>query len=256
MPSIAELRAVVQPPSVIERTSGEHWSGPLYMRRISPYLTRVLLRTPLSATAVTWLMIPVGLLGALALTLPGVWWAVVAVLLIQLVQLLDCCDGEIARWRQTFSPAGVYLDRIAHHTATAALPAALGVRADGGWDSLGGWTTVGLGVSVLALLIMAETSLVIVARAEAGLPLLPDTVAVAAPRGGVLRQARRALRFLPFFRVLVPIEATFLALAAAIVDAATDSLDGSRVLLLFLVAAAAITAVGHLVGIMASQRLR
>ncbi len=34
------------------------------MRRLSPYLTRVLLATPLSANAVTWLMIPVGLLAA------------------------------------------------------------------------------------------------------------------------------------------------------------------------------------------------
>lgn len=256
MPSIAELRAVAQPESVVGRQSGEHWSGPLYMRRISPYLTRVLLRTPLSATAVTWLMIPVGIAAAAALTIPGILGAVLAVLLIQCQQLLDCCDGEMARWRQTFSPAGVYLDRLAHHTATAALPAALGVRADGGWGHLGGWTSVGLGVSVLALLIMAETSLVTVARAEAGLPLLPDTEAVAAPRGGLLRRARRALRYLPFFRVLVPFEATLLALAAAIVDAATGTLDGSRVLLLALVAAAAITAVGHLMAIMASQRLR
>lgn len=256
MPSIAELRAATQPASVVGRQSGEHWSGPLYMRRVSPYLTRMLLRTPLSATAVTWLMIPVGVLGAAALTIPSVWGAVLAVALIQLQQLLDCCDGEMARWRKTFSPAGVYLDRIAHHTATAALPVALGVRADGGWDQLGGWTSVGLAVSVLALLIMAETSLVIVARAEAGLPLIEDTEANAVPRGGLLRRARRALRFLPFFRVLVPFEASLLALGAAIVDAATDSLDASRVLLLFFVAAATITAVGHLVGIMASQRLR
>ena len=63
--------------------------------------------------------------------------AVGAVLLIQLQLLLDCSDGEVARWRDQKSPVGVYLDRIGHWLTEAALPIALGVRADGGWDSLG-----------------------------------------------------------------------------------------------------------------------
>ena len=44
-PSIAELRAATQPDSIFARNSGEHWAGRLYMRRLSPYLTRLLLRT-------------------------------------------------------------------------------------------------------------------------------------------------------------------------------------------------------------------
>ena len=47
-PSIAELRAATQPPSIFERNSGEHWAGRLYVRRLSPYLTRLLIRTPLT----------------------------------------------------------------------------------------------------------------------------------------------------------------------------------------------------------------
>ena len=46
-----------------------------------------------------------------------------------------------------------------------------------------------------------------------------------------------------------------LALAAAVVDLATDDLMGSRALLLALLAAAAIAAVGHLLAILASDRL-
>ena len=42
-----------------------------YMRRLSPYVTRALLRTPITANGVTWLMVPSGLLGAAALTIPG-----------------------------------------------------------------------------------------------------------------------------------------------------------------------------------------
>jgi phosphatidylglycerophosphate synthase len=255
-PSIAELRAVTQPASVTSRASAEHWTGLLYMRRLSPYATRAFLATPLSANAVTWLMIPVGMLAALCVTLPGLAGPAVAVLLIQGQQLLDCCDGEIARWRGTSSPVGIYLDRIANHVTMGAFPIALGIRADGGWDSIGGWTTMGFGVAVLVLLIMAETHLVKVARVEAGLPVVADTKAAAAPRPSLLRRVRRMLRFLPFFRAFVPVEASLLAFTAAVVDAITGDETGSRALLSALVVFGVITAVGHLTAIVASQRLR
>lgn len=255
-PSIAELRAVGQPDAVVGRASGEHWSGRLYMRRVSPYLTRLLLRTALSANTITWLMTPVGVLAALSLTLPGVGGALGAVALVQVQQLLDCSDGELARWRGTFSAAGIYLDRIAHHVTTAALPIALGIRADGGWDAIGGWTTVGFGVAVLALLIMAETDLVTVARAESGLAPGADTNTVAAPRAGLLRRVRRAAGFVPFYRAFVPVEATLLALAASIVDAIAGHLVGTRVLLCVLVVVGVVTVTGHLVGVLSSRRLR
>lgn len=255
-PSIAELRAVVQPDATLSRASGEHWAGRLYMRRVSPYATRLLLATPLTANGVTWLMIPAGLLAALCLTLPGLGGALGAVALVQLQLLLDCCDGEVARWRGESSAAGVYLDRIAHHLTDAALPAALGVRAAGGWDSLDGWTTLGLLVAVLVLLIKAETHLVGVARAEAGLDRARDTTATAAPRPSALRRLRRALGFAPFFRAFVTVEASLLALAAAIADAAAGDLVGTRTLLVALVPVAVLTAVGHLLAVLSSDRLR
>lgn len=255
-PSIAELRDVAQPPATLGRASGEHWAGRLYMRRVSPYVTRALLRTPLSANGVTWLMVPSGLLAAACLTLPGLGGALGAVAFVQLQLLFDCCDGEVARWRGESSPAGVYIDRIAHHVTDAALPAALGVRAAGGWDSMDGWTTLGLAVAVLALLIKAESHLVVVARAEAGLPRVADTTAAAAPRPGVLRRVRRAMGVAPFFRAFVTVEFTVLALAAAVVDALAGDLVGTRALLVALVPVAVLTAVGHLVAVLTSDRLR
>jgi phosphatidylglycerophosphate synthase len=255
-PSIAELRAVAQPASIFARASGEHWAGRLYMRRLSPHLTRLLLPAPVSANALTWLMVPVGLLAAGALTLPGLGGAAGAVVLVQLQLLLDCADGEVARWRRTFSPMGVYADRVAHHVTDAALSIALGVRADGGWDSLGGWTTLGLLVAVLGLLIKAEATLVHVARAAAGLPVQEDTAAAVAPRVSGLARLRRALRFLPFFRAFVAIEASLLAFAAAVVDAVAGDLTGTRALLLALVPVALITVSGRLLAIVTSGRLR
>ena len=47
-PSVAELRAVAQPHSTMERNSGEHWAGVLYMRKLSIYVTWVLAKTPIT----------------------------------------------------------------------------------------------------------------------------------------------------------------------------------------------------------------
>ncbi len=255
-PDMATLRAVCQPPDTLGRRNAEHWAGPLYLRKGSIHVTRWLLPTNLSANGVTGVMIVVGLAGAAALMLPGLWGAVLAALGMQLQILLDCSDGEVARWRQQLSPAGVYLDRIAHYTTEAALPIALGVRADGGLSSLGGWTTIGALLAVLVLLIKAETDLVHVARAFAKRPLVSDDAATAAPRVGLVATLRRAAHSLPFNRAFVAIELSLLALAAAVVDAVTGDLTATRWLVVLLVPAALVTVVGHLASILLSSRLR
>jgi phosphatidylglycerophosphate synthase len=225
------------------------------MRRLSPHLTRVFLGAGLSANAVTALMIPTGLLAALVLTFPGVAFAIGAALLIQLQLLLDCSDGEVARWRRTFSPLGIYLDQIAHYTTEAALPAALGVRADGGWDSIGGWTALGLGVSVLILLLKAETHLVMLARARSGHPAVEEEPVDAPARTGRFR-LRQGASLLPSVRPFQAVEASLLVLAAAVADAARGDLLGSRVLLAVLGCAGLLAVTGHLLALIASDRLR
>jgi phosphatidylglycerophosphate synthase len=255
-PTIAELRTETQPPSLFERNSGEHWSGRLYMRRFSPFVTRLILPTRVSANAVTGLTLVIGLAAAALLTVPGLIPAAGALVLIQVQMLFDCSDGEIARWRREFSTAGIYLDRMSHYVTETAFPIALGVRADGGWDSIGGWTTLGLVVAVLVLLIRTESALVHVARAESGKPLVEDTEAVAAPTGSWLRRLRRAFGVVPIFRAFVAIEFTLLAFGAAVVDSIAGDLVGTRVLLVALLPVAAVTAAGHLVAILASSRLR
>jgi phosphatidylglycerophosphate synthase len=254
-PTVAEVRAVGQPPGLLDR-GGEQWGGRLYMRRISPYVTWAFLRTPITPNGVTWLMTVAGLLAAAALTLPGVVPAVAAVLLLQLQPLFDCSDGELARWRRQRSPAGVYLDGIAHALTEAALPIALGIRADGGWEETGGWTTLGLVAAVLVLLVKVESALVVVARVEAGRPAARDVREIAVPRPSVLRRVRRAFDFVPLFRVLLAVEASLLALVAAIVDAAAGDLVGTRALVVLLVGVATVTVTGHLAAILASDRLR
>lgn len=225
------------------------------MRLLSPHVTRLLIPTPLTANGVTALMMPAGLLAAFSLSFAGVWPAVVAALLAQLQLLLDCADGELARWRRTFSPTGVYLDQIAHYSTEAALPAALGVRADGGWGSIGGWTALGLATSALVLFLKAETHLVPLARARAGMPPTEASDHGRPPtRAGRLR-IREGARLLPFFRPFHAVEATLLALAAAVGDAAAGELLGSRVLVGVLALAALVAVAAHLVAVLVSDRL-
>ncbi len=251
-PSIAELRSVTQPESVTGRTAEETWAAALYMRRLSPYLTRVLLAARLSPNAVTALMIPVGLLAGLVLTLPGLLAAVGAVLLVQIQVLLDCSDGEVARWRDSYSPRGIYLDQVAHYTTEAAIPAGLGVRAAQGWGSIDGWTSLGLLVAVLILILKSETHLAGIARLRAGRPV---SIEPSVQAEGRRLRLREGARLLPFLRPFQAVEASLLALLAAIGDAVSGSLLGTQALLCVLAAAALVAVIGHAVAILASDRL-
>lgn len=256
-PTIAELRAVTQPPAVRGRRNSEHWTADLYQRRLSPYLTRALLATSLSANAVTVIMIVTGAAAGAALLLPGLLGAVLAAFLGQLQMLWDCSDGEVARWRRTFSPAGFFLDKLGHTVAESAIPLALGVRADGGLRSVGGWTTLGAVLAVLVLVNKSLNDAVHLARSASGLPRLEDRAQEAAPRVSTVRRLRALARFVPFHRVFHSVEMTLLALAAAVADALLGGdLDGTRFLVAALLPVAAVTVAGHLLAIVTSSRLR
>ena len=200
-PTIAQLREVTQPPSVRSRAVAEHWVAHAYLRDISPYLTRILLRAGFSANGVTWLMIISAGAAAVVTAWPTLSAAILVVILVQLQRLLDCCDGEVARWRQTSSPVGVYLDRVGHYVAECGIAVALGVRATGQFQISGVWISAGLLLGLLIALNKVQNDLVHVARHYAGLPQMPDAENVRAPRGGFLRTARRLARMIPFHRV-------------------------------------------------------
>ncbi len=258
-PTIAQLREVTQPPAIRGRRTAEHWTGDLYMRRISPYLTRVLVRAGLTANAVTGLMIVTGAAAGPALLLPGLWGAVLAVLLTQLQMLWDASDGEVARWRGTSSPLGVFLDRVGHYLAESLIPVCLGVRAAGGLGGLPGgygWTTLGALLAVVIVLNKSLNDMVHVARATAGLSRVADDEATTAPRARGLARLRRLARFVPFHRLYHSIELSLLVLAAAVVDAFLGDLTGTRVLLVVLVPASLLAVAGHFLAIVTSSRLR
>ncbi len=258
-PSLSDLRAVAQPREHIARYNAEHWAGALYIRHLSVHATRALLPTGITPNGVTWLMILVGVCGAATTPFWGIGGPLVCALAMQLQILLDCSDGELARWRQRFSPAGIYLDRIGHYATEAAIPVGLGLRADDYSLSaplqVGGWTVLGLLVAVVVLMNKAFTDLVVVARAKTGRPLLDDVATTTRPKVSGVAAVRRAFGYLPVFRAFVAVEASLLVLAAGIVDTAHDDLVGTHVLVVVMVPLALLTAAGHLVGVLTSSRL-
>ncbi|RFU83170.1 CDP-alcohol phosphatidyltransferase family protein [Streptomyces triticagri] len=256
-PSVAELRPVVHPAGVKDRRSGEHWAGRLYMRELSLRVDRHLVNTKVTPNQVTYVMTLAGALAAPVLLVPGVWGAVLGVVMVQLYLLFDCVDGELARWKKQYSLAGVYLDRVAAYVCDAAVLAGLGLRAADLWgegriDWL--WAFLGTLAALGAVLIKAETDLVGVARHQGGLP--PVKESAAEPRSSGMALARNAAAALKFHRLIQGVEASFLILLLAIVDQIRDDLFFTRLGVAVLAGIALLQTLLHLVSVLVSSRLK
>ncbi|RAY14199.1 CDP-alcohol phosphatidyltransferase family protein [Actinomadura craniellae] len=258
--TVADVRAGGQPPGLKERRNEEHWAGRLYMRSLSPYFSWFFLRLGFTPNQLTYLMIVCGMLAGLVVALPvgGVWTALGGAVLIQAYLLLDCSDGEVARYTGQTSVAGVFLDRIGHYLSEVALLIGLGVRAQAAWES-GGYVELGLLAALGAALIKAETDNVVVARAKSGLPADPTGGDRALrPRSTGLALARQAVAMLRFHRIIGAVELSLLILAAAVLDALVGGHTpvATRVLAVAVAAVAVVQTALHLVSILASRRLK
>ncbi|MFE7612867.1 CDP-alcohol phosphatidyltransferase family protein [Streptomyces celluloflavus] len=256
-PSVAELRPVVHPEGVKDRRSGEHWAGRLYMREISLRCDRYLVNTRITPNQLTYVMTVFGVLAAPALLVPGIWGAVLGVLMVQLYLLLDCVDGEVARWKKQFSLGGVYLDRVGAYLCDAAVLVGFGLRAADLWGSARIdwlWAFLGTLAALGAILIKAETDLVGVARHQGGLP--PVKEAASEPRSSGVALARKAAAALKFHRLVLGIEASLLILVLAVLDAIRGDLFFSRLGVAVLAGIALLQTLLHLVSILASSRLK
>ncbi|MFD7894789.1 CDP-alcohol phosphatidyltransferase family protein [Streptomyces sp. NPDC059479] len=258
-PSVAELRPVVHPEGVKDRRSGEHWAGRLYMREISLHIDPYLVNTRITPNQLTYLMVVVGVVGGAVLLVPGLTGAILAAVLFQIYLLLDCVDGEVARWRKQTSITGVYLDRIGHYLCEAALLIGFGVRgADvfhrNGTATNWQWAFLGTLAALGAILIKAETDLVDVARQRSGLPAVKDEASV--PRSSGLALARRAAAMLKFHRLVGGIEASLFILVVAVLDTVRGDLFFTRLGIAVLAGIAVVQTLLHLVSILASSRLR
>jgi phosphatidylglycerophosphate synthase len=252
--SVAELRREGQPEHIRTREGAEHWSAAVLWRRVSPFVSVVAIRLGLSANAVTGFMIAVGWLAAASLALGNLWGAALAVLLAHVQMILDAADGEVARWRRTCSPRGIFLDRVAHTTTEALMPIGLGVGlarayAEDSWM----WIAAGLGLGVMVLVNKSVNDGVAIARAASGLASLPHTAAARSPRPGAIARARNAARWLPLHRLYHSVEQSHLYLVAYLAAVAVPSAPGWVLVSLLVITPVVI--IGHIAAAMASPRL-
>ncbi|MER5822084.1 CDP-alcohol phosphatidyltransferase family protein [Streptomyces mirabilis] len=248
---LEELREVIHPAGKLE-SRAEHWAGRLYMRSLSLRVTRLMLGTRVSPNQITTVMVFAGVLSGVALVVPGLGGAVLSVLFMQLYLLLDCVDGEVARWRRQFSPLGVYLDRLGAYLADAAVMVGMGIRA--AELGLNLYLVAGLAAAIGVLLLKSSSDLVHVARSDSGMQKATDQSVV--PRSSGLARVRRLTSAVGLHRLVNGIECTILLLVTAIVDLALGDLTATKI------ATAAVTAIvwllvpAHIVSIVASSRLK
>jgi phosphatidylglycerophosphate synthase len=219
------------------------------MRKISPYLSKVLLSIGLSPTIVTWLMVFSGWIAAASVIKTGITGAILAVVFAQLQMLFDCCDGEMARVTQKFNPAGIFIDRFGHYSTEALIAIAFGIRVFLENEELVVAIIYGLVLALLITFNKVFNDMVHVARSFSNLNKLSEDKNVAVPRNSFLAIIRSMFRFFPIHKIYHSIELTFIILIAAIFQVSSQ-------ILAFLTVAAFITVVGHLVAILTSSRLR
>lgn len=82
-------------------------------RKVSIYFTKCFILLGISANQITLISVIIGILTAILLGLSGSLCVALAAVMLLLVTILDCSDGEVSRYHGRDSLSGEYLDRIA-----------------------------------------------------------------------------------------------------------------------------------------------
>lgn len=115
VPPIDDLRPVAQGEKI---AADARWWYVVF-RRMSIYVTWVLLHTRVTPNQVTSASLVVALGGLILVGAAGAWLALVGFLVLFVYHLLDRVDGEIARAREIYSLTGIYLDNAGHYLTGA-----------------------------------------------------------------------------------------------------------------------------------------
>lgn len=104
--SIQELHKVCQPSS---------WCimGSIF-ENLSLYITRFFINTKITPNQITVMWIFFHIIGSLFLTTGNYVYMLVGVVLYHIAYLLDCVDGQLARYKKQFSLLGVHIDYMGH----------------------------------------------------------------------------------------------------------------------------------------------
>ncbi len=112
-----------------------------FVSSYSPHVVRWAARRGLSPNQVTVASMLVGVLAAAAFATGERWGLIAGAVLLQAAFLLDCVDGQLARYTQTFSPLGGWLDAVFDRTKEYLVYAGLAIGAAAGGDGI--WLLAG-----------------------------------------------------------------------------------------------------------------
>lgn len=114
MESIKELRTLLQEEKINPLGWRRPWGYKVFQRGPSIYITRALIPTRITPNQVTIAGILIGLAGCWDILSLDWHYKLFGVFLLYLSILADKVDGELARYRKTYSLSGIYWDEISH----------------------------------------------------------------------------------------------------------------------------------------------
>lgn len=86
----------------------------LICMQLSPLFSMFFIKKNISPNFITLLMILLGLIGALLFSLPHIFLKIGGIVFFYMWYIMDCSDGEVARFTNRFSKYGKELDYMAH----------------------------------------------------------------------------------------------------------------------------------------------
>ncbi len=135
----AELAGIDEARVLLERANrpDDGFYSTFVLRKASKPLTALALRLGLSPNQISLFSLGVGLVAALSFA-TGSWWGLLAgALLMQGSLIIDCVDGEVARFTRSFSDLGAWIDastdRVKEYAAYAGLAAGSARRGSDIW---------------------------------------------------------------------------------------------------------------------------
>ena len=103
------------------------WFGNFISRNISIRLVPIFIRMNIAPNPITVASIIVGIAACVMFAAGSPWWIFGGSLLFVLSYMLDCCDGDVARFCHMQSKAGYYLDMVGSAFVNPLMFASLGV---------------------------------------------------------------------------------------------------------------------------------
>ena len=114
---------------VASARSGDGFYSTFVLRRASRHLTALALRLRLRPDTITVLSLLIGLAAAVSFAVGAQWALVAGAVLLQVSLVVDCVDGEVARYTRRFTAFGAWLDGVADRVKEFAVYAGLAVGA-------------------------------------------------------------------------------------------------------------------------------